>query len=59
MKQVTPETQVYELEKDSLLLPGFIDTHAHPIIGALRDFGCVLEGCHDFKDLKERITSYI
>ncbi len=46
------------MKEDWILLPGFQDSHMHPIIGGLQEVGCKLDDCKDLQEVTVRIAQY-
>lgn len=52
------ESQVIDL-KGKMMLPGFIDAHCHPVLGAFRRSGLILNADMNKTDVLEAIKTYI
>ena len=54
---IGPDTRVVDLA-GKLLLPGFIDAHAHPVFGGAERLRCDLTGCRDAGEAVARVAAY-
>lgn len=55
---IGPGTEVVDLA-GKLLVPGFIDSHVHPVIGGLQMLQCDLSGGESQQEYLARVTSYL
>ena len=56
---ITPETDCLYLKDNELVLPGFIDSHIHPIAGGLMELGCKISGIPSFEEAIPTIKQYV
>jgi len=56
---ITDSTTIIELDKDNLVLPGFIDTHMHYLQGGLQLTSHSIEACCSVKELQQQIINHL
>lgn len=52
-------TLIINLKENELVLPGFIDSHCHPIAAALQKMNCKLKSCNSLHQAVEALTKHI
>ena len=57
-QHLTPSTKIVKIPEDHLILPGFIDTHMHPLAGGLQLLQCPLEVCSSLKQIQDRLSPF-
>lgn len=50
---------IINLKENELVLPGFIDSHCHPIAASLQKMNCKLTSCNSLNQALEALTKHI
>ena len=58
-KHLKTNENILELDEDKLVLPGFIDSHMHPIVSGLQYSACRTDGCQSIEEISLTIKEYL